>query len=449
MLDEIDVVVAETFGRDDASIDVQRFEQGAEAFTDPHFLVIDLRRADEDDADEVELRVGREAFDERLTDVVTRHFLRGRADARQRMNRTVAHLVRRQHDRHVAAVDVLLAALDAAGLDRADDVVVHRALSHDFLDEHDARIAFAAQVFTMLLAHDFALVFLELVAHSLDDVVLAFVRGKRAGARHAGLLRDDGMATDDDVALVGAARMAEVHLLIEESFGRAELMHLHAIFVNARQQEHDTVRDFRDAFAEHAFDFRRNRADVHDRVGVDVALARMDDVELEALAERVFLDGLVRKAAVNGDDAVLNLRLRADDGIRNLDVLLDQRADDFLRPGRLCGRSGGRCSRCGNRSSCASAEAAERDVDGKAGNFFGRVNLDMHGASCHRRGNRGSRRLGGGSWCRCGGRHSRRAGFRADMVEHVRRDRRQSLDILRQRRAEDFGDREAVGAELQ
>ncbi len=77
VLDEIDVVVAETFGRDDASINVQRFEQGAKAFRDPELFVIDLRRADEDDANEVELRIGREPFDERLADVVTRHFLRG------------------------------------------------------------------------------------------------------------------------------------------------------------------------------------------------------------------------------------------------------------------------------------------------------------------------------------------------------------------------------------
>ena len=35
------------------------------------------------------------------------------------------------------------------------------------------------------------------------------------------------------------------------------------------------------------------------------------------------------------------------------------------------------------------------------------------------------------------------------MVEHAGRDGRERLDILRQRRAEDFGDGQAVGAELQ
>ena len=35
------------------------------------------------------------------------------------------------------------------------------------------------------------------------------------------------------------------------------------------------------------------------------------------------------------------------------------------------------------------------------------------------------------------------------MVEHARRDGCQRLDVLRQRRAEDFGDGQAIGTELQ
>ena len=63
MLDEVDVVVAKAFGRNDAAVDVEAFQERAQAVGNPEFFVIDLRRADEDDANEVQFSVLGQAFD--------------------------------------------------------------------------------------------------------------------------------------------------------------------------------------------------------------------------------------------------------------------------------------------------------------------------------------------------------------------------------------------------
>ena len=54
MLDEVDVVVAKTFRRNDAAVDVQAFQKRTQAVRNPELFVIDLRGPDEDDADEVQ-----------------------------------------------------------------------------------------------------------------------------------------------------------------------------------------------------------------------------------------------------------------------------------------------------------------------------------------------------------------------------------------------------------
>lgn len=63
VLDEVDVVVAKAFGRNDAAVDVEAFQERAQAVGNPEFFVIDLRRADEDDANEVQFSVLGQAFD--------------------------------------------------------------------------------------------------------------------------------------------------------------------------------------------------------------------------------------------------------------------------------------------------------------------------------------------------------------------------------------------------
>ena len=105
-----------------------------------------------------------------------------------------------------------------------------------------------------------------------------------------------------------------------------------------------------------------------------MALVRVDDVEREALAERIFLHGALDDGAVDGEDAVGDLRLRADDGVLDADVLLLQRADDFFLART---RSGG--GRCG--CACHLGRAArERQVDGETADMLGRIDADVERA---------------------------------------------------------------------
>ena len=246
------------------------------------------------------------------------------------MDGTVADLVRRQDDGHVAEVDVFLTAHDAARFIRAENIIMHSPLAHDFLDQDDAGIAFPAQVFANFFTDDFTVVFLQFVADGLNDVVFAFMSGKRSRTGHAGKPFDDGMAADDDVPFIGTARMAEIHLFIEEAFGGTEFMNLDTVFVDAGEHEYDAIGDLGDAFTEFAFDFRRNRRDVHDGVGVDMAFVGINDIQAHADAERVFFDGLIDDRAVDEDFPIFDGRLVADFDIGDLDVFLDQLADDLL-----------------------------------------------------------------------------------------------------------------------
>ena len=255
------------------------------------------------------------------------------------MDGTVADLVRRQDDGHVAEVDVFLAAHDAARFIRAENIVMHSPLAHDFLDQDDTGIAFTAQVFADFFTDDFTVVFLQFVANGLDDVVFAFMSGKGSRTGHTGKPFDDGMAADDDVPFIGTARMAKIHLFIEEPFRRSEFVNLDAIFIDASEHEYDAVSHFSDAFTEFAFDFRRNRRDVHDSVRIDVAFIRINNIEAHADAKWIFLDGLVDDGSIDEDFPVFNGRPIADFNIGDFDVLLEQRADDFLfASARFCCR---------------------------------------------------------------------------------------------------------------
>ena len=222
---------------------------------------------------------------------------------------------------------------------------MHSPLAHDFLDQDDAGIAFPAQVFANFFTDDFTVVFLQFVADGLNDVVFAFMSGKRSRTGHPGKPFDDGMAADDDVPFIGTARMAKIHLFIEEPFRRSEFVNLDAIFIDASEHEYDAVSHFSDAFTEFAFDFRRNRRDVHDGVRIDVAFIRINNIEAHADAERVFFDGFFDDRSVDEDFPVFNGRPVADFNIGDLDVFLEQCADDFLFTRSLC-----RCSRQGTSS---------------------------------------------------------------------------------------------------
>ena len=348
------------------------------------------------------------------------------------MDGTVADLVRCQYNRYVAEVDVLLAAHDAARFVRAEDVVVHSSLAHDFLDQDDAGIALAAQVFADFFADDFAVVFLQFIADGLDDVVFTFMSGKRSRTGHAREAFDDGMAADDDVAFIGAARMAEIHLFIEKAFRRTEFMDLDAVFVDAGEHEYDTVGDFGDPFTEFAFDFRRNGRYVHDGIGVDVAFIGINDVEAHADAERVLFDGLFNDGPVDEDFPVFNGRLVADFDIGDFDVFLDELADDLLFA-RLFRRP------CRQRAS-GTQDGTGRDIQAQAFQFiYLQVNRSRR---CGCRGGRCSWR-GFDRFCRCFGRD----GLGIDFIQDIFSNRRQGFDILQERAAQDFFDGQAIVTE--
>ena len=322
---------------------------------------------------------------------------------------------------------------------------MHGSLAHDLLDQDDAGVALSSDVLALLLADDLAVIVPELVSDGLDDVVLALVSGERAGARHAGLSCDDGMAADDDVPGISAAGMSEVHLLIEVALGGAELVNLHAVLVDTGQHEHDAVSNLRDALAELTLYLRCNRAHIHDGVCVDMSLVGIDDIKSQALAERILLHGPVDDAAVDRNPAVLNGGLGADLDVRDFDVLLDKSADDLLLT-LLCRR--GLRERLALSHCRSGGSASERDVQCQVFNPVCLSDVDVqHTVSF--RGCRDGRCRGrflcrGLCLCRCF------LGCRSilvDLVQNVLRDGGQGLHILKERGSQNLADPESVRGE--
>ena len=326
------MVISEALGGDERAVRSDDLQCHADSAGDIELLRIDLRGSDEHHAREVDLLVIERLQDKRLPPVMAGHLLRRRPDTGQCVDAAVQKLERRYDDRDISEVYVRARPQDADRLDREEEVVMHRSLSHDLLYDDDLLLSGVPVLLKGLRPDDETLIcLLQGLADLLGDDIRRAVRCQGARALHIHLRLDRDIGLDEDVSLVRRTGAAPHDILIEEALGGTELTDLNAVLIRPGYDHDDIVEDSGHAASELILSLlHRDRLHIHDRIGEGMVLIGGDDVDLQIQHDILGVDRFLLNSLADREDRALQLRLRASPDLCDLKMLSREAPDEDI-----------------------------------------------------------------------------------------------------------------------
>ena len=292
---EVYVVVSESFCCNECSVYVHGLYHLAKSSGYVELICVSLRRTYEDNAYQVNVVIVNCFVNQRLSPVMSGHFLRSRSDACQCVDAAIHNLERVSCYRNVTEVYVRLSSEYANWLCREQEVIVHSALAHDFLNDNDFLLSRSSNLLHCLSLHD--LLVCEILLHSVSDllsyVVNCSMNSDRSRSLHVLLVVDHGMSSDHDFALVYCARTSPHHVLIDVTFRRTEFTNLYSFFSDTGYYHYYSVENSCNAFTKLIIVFLcSDRLDIHYCLRVYVVVIRCDHIEFEAVNELLSVSAL-------------------------------------------------------------------------------------------------------------------------------------------------------------